>query len=71
LWRAALGYLVVAVRLLLGEPLTASDRYYAFGYEPFWLLGGVLFAAAAVRLRAAMPGWVGPPPQLVERVPSA
>ena len=70
-WYAVLNYLFVTVRVLLGEPLTPTDRYDALGYGPFWLLGGVLFAAAAVRLRSAAAGWQPPAAQPRLRVPSA
>jgi hypothetical protein len=56
LWHAGLNYLFLGVRSALGQPLTTNDRYYALLYEPFWLLGGVLWLLAVLRFRrSALP----------------
>jgi hypothetical protein len=51
LWNTALNYLFLAVRQLTGQPITAHDRFYALLYEPFWLIGGVLWLLAVMRYR--------------------
>ncbi|MGH8470890.1 MAG: DUF3995 domain-containing protein [Gammaproteobacteria bacterium] len=46
----ALPAIVEVVLLTLGlraEELTAMDRFSMFLYEPYWLLGGILFGMAA------------------------
>ncbi|MDQ1718013.1 MAG: hypothetical protein QOE89_1966 [Pseudonocardiales bacterium] len=52
LWHASLNYLFLGARSALGQPVTPDDRYYAFGYEPLWLIGGVLWLVAVFRFRA-------------------
>lgn len=52
LWHAALNYLFLGVRTVLGQPFTDHDRFYSFGYEPFWLVGGVLWLIAVFRFRS-------------------
>ena len=49
LWHAGLNYLFLGVRSALGQPMTTNDRYYAFLFEPFWLVGGVLWLLAVLR----------------------
>jgi hypothetical protein len=51
LWHAALNYLFLGVRELNGQPFTEHDRFYSMLYEPFWLIGGVLWLLAAIRYR--------------------
>jgi len=53
-WHALLNYLFLAVRVALDQPLSTNDRFCAFSYEPFWLLGGVVWLAAVVRYRCLL-----------------
>ncbi|MGX7677383.1 DUF3995 domain-containing protein [Jatrophihabitans sp. DSM 45814] len=55
LWHAVLNYFFLAIRCAIGQPLTTDDRYYAFLYEPFWALGGVLWLLAVLHFRAGRP----------------
>ena len=55
----ALPALVDGTLLVLGarsRPLTAQDRFSLFLYEPYWLLGGILFGVAAWSSRGVQAG---------------
>jgi hypothetical protein len=75
LWHAGLNFLFLGIRSSLGQPLTDSDRYYALLYEPFWLLGGILWLLAVLRFRtprdrAALASQKSPARTLWDEIPA-